>query len=198
MKITLANNKGGTGKTTTALFLATAASRSGYSVRVLDTDQDNATAERWAIEAESKGTPLPFTVTSGNTLSVHRDYNEDIVFIDTPGASGKMFNAAIDAADLVIIPTGASRSDVSTTWNVLNEIGRPALVLVTQEKNGTKATKAILHEFREHGQAVVPFAIPHLERINQAYGSVPAPAHMHGYDDLWDELDAQFLSEASN
>lgn len=192
MRITIANQKGGTGKTTTSLYLATAATEAGYTPLVLDTDQDNATAERWAYQAEKNGTPLPFPVKSGNILSLERDYPNNPIFIDTPGDSGKMFNAAIAAADLIIVPSGASKSDVSTTWNVLDEIAHTkqehaqVVVLVTQHKNGTKAAREIIAAFKEDGQPIVEFTIPLLESINQAYGTVPSP--LHGYDTLWNVL----------
>lgn len=197
MRIVTANEKGGCAKTTTTLYLATAAKQAGYNPLVLDTDQDNATAERWAYQAEKNGTPLPFPVQSGNVLSLDRDYPNDPVFIDTPGASGRMFNAAIATADLIIVPTGASKSDVSTTWNVLDEIGYAkqahanVVVLVTQHKNGTKAAREIIQAFKEGGQPIVEFTIPLLESINQAYGTVPGP--LCGYERLWDVLAATYM-----
>ena len=61
MIISVINLKGGSGKTTTAMALATAAARHNRNVSVLDTDpQGDATT--WAGDAED----------AGETLAVHR------------------------------------------------------------------------------------------------------------------------------
>ena len=65
MIISVINLKGGSGKTTTAMALATAAARHNRNVSVLDTDpQGDATT--WAGDAEDAGETLPFTVDSAN------------------------------------------------------------------------------------------------------------------------------------
>ena len=58
MIISVINLKGGSGKTTTAMALATAAARHNRNVSVLDTDpQGDATT--WAGDAEDAGETLP-------------------------------------------------------------------------------------------------------------------------------------------
>ncbi|MFD2848981.1 AAA family ATPase, partial [Dietzia aerolata] len=52
--ITIANAKGGVGKTTTAIYLAAAAVADGYTVEVLDTDPQ-ASALDWAAGAAGAG-----------------------------------------------------------------------------------------------------------------------------------------------
>ena len=199
MRIVVANTKGGSGKTTTSLFLATAAKQAGYNPIVLDTDADTATAERWALQAEKRDTPLPFPVTSANVLSLTRDYPHDLIFIDTPGEYGRMFNAAVEVADLVIVPASASANDVSATWGVIEEIEKSKqphanlVVLLTRQLHGTKATREIIEAFKSEGQPIVEFAIPLRESINQAYGTVPNP--LYDYEHLWGILAATYIAD---
>ena len=71
MIISVINLKGGSGKTTTAMALATAAARHNRNVSVLDTDpQGDATT--WAGDAEDAGGTLPFTVDSANIGKLKR------------------------------------------------------------------------------------------------------------------------------
>ena len=71
MIIAVVNLKGGVGKTISSIALATAASRDGVKVRVIDTDPQGS-ATTWAAEAEDAGEPLPFPVVPGNVATVSR------------------------------------------------------------------------------------------------------------------------------
>ncbi|MBG9328868.1 tetraacyldisaccharide 4'-kinase [Corynebacterium belfantii] len=55
--IAISNLKGGTGKTTTAILLATALTRLGYTATVVDLDPQGSATE-WAHLAAESGTPL--------------------------------------------------------------------------------------------------------------------------------------------
>lgn len=54
--IAISNLKGGTGKTTTAILLATALTRLGYTATVVDLDPQGSATE-WAHLAAESGTP---------------------------------------------------------------------------------------------------------------------------------------------
>lgn len=85
MIISVINLKGGSGKTTTAMALATAAARHNRNVSVLDTDpQGDATT--WAGDAEDAGETLTFTVDSANIGKLKRlrktMADDELVIID--------------------------------------------------------------------------------------------------------------------
>ena len=106
MIISVINLKGGSGKTTTAMALATAAARHNRNVSVLDTDpQGDATT--WAGDAEDAGETLPFTVDSANIGKLKRlrktMADDELVIIDCPPA-GNVVDVACDVADFVIVP----------------------------------------------------------------------------------------------
>lgn len=69
MIISTINLKGGVGKTTTAIALATAAVRDGKDVELYDCDPQSS-ASLWAMMAEEAGDPLPFPVTPANVATV--------------------------------------------------------------------------------------------------------------------------------
>src|SRR5699024_8360970 len=85
---TIANGKGGTSKTTSAMCIARALSGT-HTVEVWDADPQ-ATATSWAEQAEENGTPLPFTVDVTNKAMLQRKLRKttaDYVLIDTPPLS---------------------------------------------------------------------------------------------------------------
>lgn len=71
MIVAVVNIKGGVGKTTTAIALATLAARKGHEVVVLDADEQSS-ASLWAWNAEQNGKPLPFSVESANIATLRR------------------------------------------------------------------------------------------------------------------------------
>ncbi|WP_294620754.1 ParA family protein, partial [uncultured Roseovarius sp.] len=111
--IAFANPKGGAGKTTSALLLATELAEKGASVTLLDADP-----EKWISQWAS----LP---DKPETITVHSDVTEDsiveqideaaqssqFVIVDLEGTASLMVANAIGMADLVIIPTQGSSMD---------------------------------------------------------------------------------------
>ena len=74
MIVSAMNLKGGVGKTTTAMSLATLATREDKDVEVYDCDPQSS-ASFWALLADQNNDPLPFPVrtrTSGFSSTAHR------------------------------------------------------------------------------------------------------------------------------
>ena len=69
MKIAVVNTKGGVGKTTTAIYLATVASAQGKSTELLDADPQGS-ATSWAEIATEGSVPLPFQVSPANKITL--------------------------------------------------------------------------------------------------------------------------------
>jgi len=122
MIITLANPKGGSGKTTMALVLALSMADANYNVCVVDMDP-SANFKAWVEERLSRGEDIPFEFYSHNddqenlqrvlnrlTQTDERD-DYDYIILDTEGSQMSITQDAILAADLVLVPIKGDPSE---------------------------------------------------------------------------------------
>ena len=133
MRVSFVHTKGGVGKTTSAIMVAAAAARHGRTVEVFDADPQGS-ASRWAEIAEERGDTLPFPVrylTADKLRQLPAD-ESTLQIVDTPPGEAASIQAAIDTADLVVVPSGASPMDIDRVWPTIETItGHPAGVLLT-------------------------------------------------------------------
>ncbi|MEG8223989.1 ParA family protein [Sphingomonas sp. HH69] len=133
--IAIISQKGGAGKTTLAIHLAAAAEDAGYTALVIDLDPQ-ATASQWA--AWRKDAP-PVVIDSapprlGAKIEQATTQGANFIVIDTPPHADSAASAAVEAADLVLIPCRPSAFDlaaVQTTASLVKMRGKPAFVIFT-------------------------------------------------------------------
>ena len=113
--ISLANPKGGSGKSTAALIIGLEFS-SEAKVAIIDADP-NAVIQRWAQRRTKKGLELPLTITArpeeGEMINTLAELNgsHDFVLIDLEGTASRLLSRAIGRSNLVIIPLNPSPID---------------------------------------------------------------------------------------
>lgn len=134
--ITFATQKGGSGKSTLCMNCAVAAAAEGAEVAILDTDPQG-TLMTWARNRGDKSpTAGPVsTVDLPPTLARLREAGCDYVFIDTRSGDDAGTNAALRAADFILVPTRTSHADVwavLATIQALRRLGKPFAVAINQ------------------------------------------------------------------
>jgi chromosome partitioning protein len=130
MIITVAQQKGGSGKTTLAAHLAVAAALKGRSVAILDVDPQGSLGEWFELREKRLGeadTLLSFRTASGwgarrEAKNLARDH--DVVVIDTPPKSDVDLRSAFEAADLVVVPLQPTPVDLWATDPTLQMIAK--------------------------------------------------------------------------
>lgn len=133
--IAVAMQKGGVGKSTLTRSLAVAASNAGLMTLVLDMDPQQ-TVDYWGRRRPSGSEPAVRFVTANDlaqTVAIARAHGCDLILIDTPPARSSEGPAAIDLADLVLIPcspTVEAFEQLSLTGRVARGFGKPAAVVL--------------------------------------------------------------------
>jgi chromosome partitioning protein len=187
--ITITNLKGGTGKTTTAMALATAATRNGKMAKVLDADPQGS-ASLWAMTAAQLAESVPFDVAPANRVTIKTLHGGDeMVFIDCP-PSGAVVDDALAAADYVIVPTTPSSMDMQQTWitaQTAAESGKPFAVLLTCARSKTLSLAAVLQSIQDAGVSCFDARIPLREDVRNYFGHAFG-AELYGYQDVYTEL----------
>lgn len=116
--LTIAQQKGGSGKTTLSAHLATALAYHGLRTAILDCDPQGSLGEWFEAREQALGeaeTGLTFRTASGwgarrEARSLAGDH--DAVIVDTPPKTDTEARPAIEAATLVVVPVQPSPMDV--------------------------------------------------------------------------------------
>jgi chromosome partitioning protein len=138
MKIVVTNLKGGVGKTTTTVYLAAVAASRGHSpVVVVDADRQASAAE-WLEERPLDGVEV-VEAPSERTLARAMGSEEGTVVVDLPPGDERLVQAAIGAADAVVIPTRAGGVEFGRVAYTLELIPprTPRGIVITAARLGT-------------------------------------------------------------
>jgi chromosome partitioning protein len=155
--IVFASPKGGAGKSTSAVLLATELAAGGASVTVIDADP-NKPVSRWA---KRPGKP--------DTLAVLADVTEEsvidaiekaaaqsaFVIVDLEGTASMMVGYALSRADMVIIPTQGSQLDAAEAVK--------AIRLVRAQEKAFKRTIPFAVLFTRTSAAIRPRTLQSIE-----------------------------------
>ncbi len=132
--ISVANQKGGPGKSTVTMHLAGSLSRRGYKVLVADADPQG-TASRWAASAhDEKPFPAPVVGLSKADSKIHREIQKfvgeyDFILVDCPAAADSPIpQSAFLVSDLALIPLIPSPPDLWASVAILQVVDNAATV----------------------------------------------------------------------
>ncbi len=175
--IVFANEKGGTGKSTTAVHVAVALASSGYRVAAIDLDHRQRTMSRYFDNREATrrktgaDLPSPAHVTLSLMTPAGLDQeiarigsNADFVIIDTPGRDDPIGRHAISRANTIVTPMNDSFVDLDLIGQVdpdTYKIKKPSfyseliwdLRKVRANRDGTTVDWVVLRNRLQHIEA---------------------------------------------
>lgn len=153
--ITIAQQKGGTGKTTIAAHIAVSFAQTGRRVAIIDIDPQGSLSRWHALREKKFGigyTGLYFVASSGwriegviNNLQNKMDY----IIIDAPPHTETESKSAIRASTLVIVPMQPSPTDLwatEATINFAKSENIPAKILINRYNPTSKISKEIIRQ----------------------------------------------------
>lgn len=180
MRTAIVNLKGGTAKSTSAMFLAAALSRRGRTLLV-DCDPQGS-ALTWAEDAEADGGELGFNVVSIPTRDVKKrvdrlagDYEH--VVLDTPPGELDIVRAALHASEVAVVSISPSDMDINRFRPTLELVAEVESVAELDYRVLFTMVRRISREGRDARAAmealelpVLQTEIPFLGRYRSAFG----------------------------
>jgi chromosome partitioning protein len=160
--ITIAQQKGGAGKTTLCAHLALAWALSGKRVAVIDIDPQASLSAWHAMRREQLegDSAFDFHAVTGWRVQgeVERQAREhDVVLIDGPPHAETEARISVRAADLVVVPVQPSPMDVwatKPTLDLAKQEKKPVLLVLNRVPPRANLTDAMLEKLAELGAPI--------------------------------------------
>lgn len=163
--VAIISQKGGAGKTTLAVHLATAAAAAGHRAAIIDLDPQ-ATAASWG---DRRTADAP-EVISGQAarlpvlMKAAQENGATFLVLDTAPNADQTASLAARAADLVLIPCRASAFDleaIETTLMLAKTATRPAYVVLNAVPPRSGIGKEAAEGLTTQGAQVAPHQLTH-------------------------------------
>lgn len=151
--IALQNPKGGVGKSTLAIHVATAAHQDGIPTHLVDTDPQQTVLDWHALTASGYAPDVSLCTSAPNLQRHVSNLTADLVVIDGAARVQDMTGAVLRIADVVLIPVQPSTLDVWGSLDLINASTRAqrtaALVMnrYTVRANITEDARDVLAQY---------------------------------------------------
>jgi len=125
MIVTVGSNKGGTGKTTTAINIAVALALTGKDVCLVDADFQRSSS-KWHQDRQELGGVAPITLVEkyDNISSTIEDLNKKFsyIIVDVAGRNSREMITSLSVSNILLAPHQASQLDLDTIQELQNQV----------------------------------------------------------------------------
>ena len=164
-------SKGGVGKTTLAAGLSVLAGKEGLNVGLIDLDPQRSLARWWELRKRPRNPRLAGDIdTVAEAINVLTENGYDLIIIDTPPALLGPVEPAIEACDLLVIPSRPSPLDVEALDPVValaSKHKRPFVFLLNMVMGSAELTQGARDYLKADGE-VLAETIGHHEQYLRA------------------------------
>ncbi len=202
LTIALVNLKPGTGKTTSAVWLAHAFAEAGHGVLLVDADPA-ASALQWSDLAGG----FPFRLAGLPVRDLDRRIRDvsrpdDVIVIDSPQVEDHagIARSALRAADEVVVPVAPTPIEISRSAPVRDEVAeveplrpRPSRVAILLNRcvANANSTGDARESLAGLGYDVLGYTVPRLELYAQSFGGEVPPG-----DPIFEGIARELLDRA--
>ena len=152
--ITVAQQKGGSGKTTLSVNLAVAFAQMGHKVAVIDSDAQGSLGRWFMTRLEQTGGEPGVDFSTASAWGVAYEVDKyrkthDVIIIDTPPKIDSDMRPALRSSSLVVVPIAASEVDMWATEGVLElaaREGKVVMAVLNRAKSGTRLAAKMLEQ----------------------------------------------------
>lgn len=181
--IALASPKGGVGKTTTSIELASALHQEGRSVVIVESDARLLSIAKWAATARGAGHNVPDVALAKVESFSPRVFAKlvdsyDVAVVDCPGHFAEEQRAAMLLADAIIMPVGPSAIELAGLTPLLEVVTQaerirrrplPMFALLTRVRPREIDAVRVRRALEEMGVPVLDVEIGYRAAFRQAY-----------------------------
>lgn len=184
--ISFVQEKGGAGKTTNLIIIATHMHQDGAKIAMIDTDQrqnlyrfckkEKLDIDYKYIDDEKMISP---------TIAALKKAGYDAIFIDTEGYKSSLSTHVIAQSDIVFIPSKADESNAVCAFRthknviaVANKFDKniDAIIILSDIDPGTRITAAIKKEMNRHKIPILDTQVGHATGFKEMMSSGVPPA----------------------
>lgn len=179
--ICAANPKGGAGKSTTVLAIASVLAHEGASVSIIDTDKNRPHTD-WRTGDSKLNLNIVDDATESNIrdLISREEERSAFVFIDLEGTASRLASRTLMRSDLILVPLGGSALEARQAARAIElikeseeDVGRALNFRLSFNRTSpppftTRVERTIAQQLFEHG---LPVLNTHLHR-REAYNSM--------------------------
>lgn len=207
MKIlTIANRKGGAGKSTCAAHLAIEAKNQGLETILIDMDPQKTLEGWWDNRVADDISLLDVSSTElAEKLPILETKGFDLCIIDTPGDASENAISGISVADLVLIPSKPTAPDLSAigrTINIVEKYKKKFVFVITQSLSNSKSSLQASSALSGFG-AVAPSTISNRVSYQRAMGQGASAGEVdklaqEEISDVWNFVSGRLFEKIKN
>ncbi len=198
--ISFISRKGGTGKTTNAINLATSLSQAGKNVLLVETDANYTLSTLRKMEMfQSPEKALPFEIVGSDDtriadelVVIKKDKRLDIVIVDSAGkTTDEGIKKLCLISEVVIVPTSLTQNDLLVTYQTITDLAparelNPSLKILVLPNRIHSATG--LHTVRDSLNNLDALVLPIIVPQKNLFVNFSTLKSEEGYQSIADEI----------